>query len=140
MTTLRLIAVVGALWLQGCGADDAFGPANSDIDRAHLDWVANRTASYTFHVTIASSWSPARFYTVRVENHEVIERVEFPSGARFTDGETIDDIWNAILRARTRNEVNQVKFDALGIPLLADVGPWPVDGGVSWQARNYRPR
>jgi hypothetical protein len=140
MTRLRFFIAVGALLLQACGGGDAFGPAHTDIDKAHADWLSNRSASYTFQVTVASSWFPAKAYLVSVENHVVVERVEILSGDRFADGQTIDDIWASILQAHQRNEVNHVRFDARGIPLTADVGSWPVDGGVSWQVRNYRPR
>lgn len=140
MTRLRFLIAVGALLLQACGGSDAFGPPHTDIDKAHADWLSNRSASYTFQVTIASSWFPASTYGVRVENHMVVERIEIASGNRSTDGTTIDDIWETILRARNRNEVNSVRFDRRGIPLLADVGPWPADGGVAYQVRDYRPR
>ena len=139
MNRLRFLVALSVLVLPGCG--DGLSPfVHTDIDQARADWLANRRASYSFEVTIQSSWSPATPYSVRVVNGVVVERVDLLSGTKSTDGETIDDIWDAILQARNRNQVNEVRFSVLGIPVMADVGIWAIDGGLSWQVTRYVPR
>lgn len=143
MSRIRNLVALTALVLQACG--DAFGPAHTNVDEAHADWLANRSASYTFELTQRGSWFPERHYRVTVENHQVVERIEIDSVPRPPDvvnvrGLTIDDIWEDVLRARGQDRVNDVRFDQRGIPLVADLGHWEVDGGRSYHVRNYRPR
>jgi hypothetical protein len=50
---------------------------------------------------------------------------------------TIDEIWNRILDARERGQLNSAQFDRQGVPVESDMGPWPVDGGVHYSVRAF---
>jgi hypothetical protein len=52
---------------------------------------------------------------------------------------TIDEIWNQLLDARARGDLNSVTFNNRGVPILTDMGPWPVDGGVRHTIRSFVP-
>ena len=63
------------------------------------------------------------------------ERVTQEQDAPPTSGQ----IWTWILDARARNELNHAEFDHRGVPVHADMGPWPVDGGVAYWIRAFTP-
>jgi hypothetical protein len=50
---------------------------------------------------------------------------------------TVDTIWEMLLAARASGELNSAVFNQRGVPVEADMGPWPVDGGVRYSVRNF---
>ena len=135
----RLARVLAAAWLVGCSAV-LTQPEHGDIDRARRDWLANDIRSYSFELSTASSWFPAGAYVrVQVSNRQVVSATK-ADGSPFTGYTlTIDEIWTRILEAREKGQVNSVSFTTQGVPVVADLGPWPVDGGVRYSVRAFEP-
>lgn len=52
---------------------------------------------------------------------------------------TIESIWQQILDARDRGELNSVRFDHRGIPMEVNIGPWASDGGYAYHVRRFQP-
>jgi len=89
-------------------------------------------------VAFASSWSPMSGYTrVQVHDGEVVEATD-SAGTPLDDfTTTVDSLWNRLLAARERGELNSASFDRHGVPVKFDYGPWEVDGGVGYWVRNF---
>jgi uncharacterized protein DUF6174 len=121
----------------GC-SETATEPRHTDVDLARSVWLTSHPQAYSFEVATASSWFPsAGYYRVRVSNGQVISATD-PTGkpvANFTL--TVDTIWDYVLAARARGELNSAVFNQRGIPVEADMGPWAVDGGVRYSVRNF---
>ena len=146
MHARRLGTMLLSLVLLGCSSGSAktlTGPLSTDVDAARSTWLAIRPPNYTFEVETSSSWSaPSGYYRVLVTNGQFAE-------ARNSKGElsttfpstkfplTIDLIWDSILAARAKDQLNSAQFDAQGVPVESDMGPWPVDGGVHYSVRNF---
>ena len=134
-TLSRLPIVVLALLLGSCGSPTDL---HSDIDAARSDWVALNARDYVFEVSMRTSWTPTSgFYRVRVVNRQVAEAFD-PHGAP-TQGFslTLDSVWEQILASRASDEVNAVAFDARGVPVETDLGPWAADGGRHYSVRRF---
>ena len=131
-------SMLASALLAGCSSS-ATEPLHSDVDRARGDWLGGGATSYDFEVSTASSWFPAGAY-VRVQVRDArVTAATNPDGTpvpNFTL--TIDEIWNRLLDARARNQLNSAEFDARGVPVETDMGPWPVDGGVHYSVREFR--
>jgi hypothetical protein len=139
MNRIRFLVALSALVLQGCG--DGLAPkVHTDIARARIDWLANRSPNYTFQVTAASSWNPPTLYSVKVENHELVEMIEYPSNSRSTQGYTIDDIWDLIIQFQNDGQLHSAKFDDRGVPISSSMGAWEVDGGLSFEVQHFTRR
>ena len=140
LTSRSLARMLASVWLVGCSAV-LTEPDHDDIDRARRDWLARDVRSYSFEVSTKTSWFPSIGYVrVQVANRQVASATA-PDGkplAGFTL--TIDEIWDRILDARTRDQVNSVSFTAQGVPVETDLGPWPVDGGAHYSVRAFQPR
>jgi hypothetical protein len=128
------IGVVAA-GLMSCSA--ATEP-HSDVDRARAAWLTGKPAAYSFEVESHFSMFPkSGYYRVQVSNGQVVSAVN-PDGEPVTDFRlTIDRIWDSVLAARSRGELNSALFDHRGVPVEVDMGPWPVDGGVHYSVRNF---
>jgi hypothetical protein len=130
------IAIVSTAIL-GC-SETTTEPRHTDVDLARSVWLTNHPQAYSFEVATASSWFPsAGYYRVHVSNGQVIEATD-PTGkpvANFTL--TVDTIWDYVLAARARGELNSAVFNQRGIPVESDMGPWEVDGGVRYSVRNF---
>ena len=136
MHVRRVRNILLSFVLLGCSAGTATGPLTTDVDEARGRWLASRPRSYTFDVEPSSSWfAPAGYYRIRVDNGQVVEARD-PKGAAADFPLTIDTIWDRILAARAKNELNAAEFDVRGVPVESDMGPWPVDGGVHYSIRN----
>jgi hypothetical protein len=115
-------------------------PTTTDVDAAHSAWVANRPSSYVFDVAVSSSWvMPTPYYRVTVEGGHVVSALN-AKGSPAEFDTTIDHIWEHILTSRASNQLNSAEFDARGVPIEVDYGPWPVDGGVHYSVRNFSAR
>ena len=138
-TSRAFARVVTSVWLVGCSAV-LTEPVHDDVDRARRDWLARDVRTYSFEVSTTTSWFPPTGYVrVQVTNRQVASATA-PDGAPIASFTlTIDEIWNRILDARTRNEVNSVSFDSRGVPVETDLGPWPVDGGAHYSVRAFQP-
>ena len=134
----RLAAFLVAALLAGCSSTtDPTGPRHRNIDLARGAWLAFHAPSYTFEVEMAGSWFPKSYYRVRVENGTVVSATNAmgASVANFTI--TIDTLWDRLLRARARGELNSALFDFAGVPVEADMGPWAYDGGEHYSVRGF---
>lgn len=131
-----VIAIVSTAIL-GCSGTTT-EPRHGDVDLARSVWLTSHPQAYSFEVAKASSWFPsAGYYRVQVSNGRVIAATD-PTGkavANFTL--TVDTIWDLLLAARARGELNSAVFNQRGIPVESDMGPWPVDGGVHYSVRNF---
>jgi hypothetical protein len=120
------------------GCSDILGPRHSDVDLARRTWLENHPQTYRFEVQTSSSWfTPTGFTRVQVSNGQVVSAID-PSGKPLSNyTTTIDSIWDSLLAAQGRHELNEVQFDDRGIPVELDFGSWPVDGGVHYSVRNF---
>ncbi len=124
--------------LIGCSAATT-EPLHSDVDVARQAWLAEGATSYSFEVATASSWFPKGGYVrVQVNGGRVVSTVA-PVGQPAPVGPppTLDEIWDRILDARDRGQLNSAQFDGRGVPVESDMGPWPVDGGVHYSVRGF---
>ena len=127
--------------LSGCSGGTT-EPLHGDVDRARAQWLSEGATTYSFELATASSWFPKGGYVaVQVSGGRVIATVA-PVGEPAPGGlpPTIDEIWDRILDARARGQLNSAQFDRHGVPVESDMGPWPVDGGVHYSVRGFTKR
>jgi hypothetical protein len=130
-----VVAVLGSA-LAGCSTPTE--PTHSDVGRARIAWLATQATSYTFEVAIETSWVPkSGYYRVEVRDKVVIAAREENGNPAPGFSLTIDEIWDRLLDARERGELNSALFGRHGVPVEADMGPWPVDGGVRYSVRRF---
>lgn len=126
---------IALLAAPGC---DSTRPFTLDVDLARQAWLRSRPAEYTFELASASSWFPKSGYTrVKVEDGVVVEATD-PEGnlsENFTT--TVDTLWERLLAARERGELNSARFDRNGVPVEINYGPWELDGGIAFWVRNF---
>jgi hypothetical protein len=130
--------MVASVLLIGC-AGATTEPLHTDVDVARTAWLSEGATSYSFELAISSSWFPqGAWVRVRVDGGRVVAAVA-PDGVAqpVVSQPTIDDIWDRILDARARGELNSAQFDRRGVPIESDMGPWPVDGGVHYSVRGF---
>ena len=133
-----LAGLVASVLITGCSAS-ATEPLHGDVDRARAQWLSEGATTYSFELATTSSWSPTGSY-VRVQvNGGRVVTVAAPSGEPAPVGlpPTLDEIWDRILDARARGELNSAQFDRRGVPVESDMGQWPVDGGVHYSVRAF---
>jgi hypothetical protein len=138
----RIFAGLVSALLIGCSDSMTTEPLHGDVDRARAAWLAEGATSYSFEVATESSWFPKGGYVgVEVRDRRVVSTVA-PVGQPSPSGTppTIDEIWDRILDARQRGELNAAQFDRHGVPVESDMGPWPVDGGVHYSVRGFAKR
>jgi hypothetical protein len=131
--------LIASAWLSGCSAAASTEPLHGDVDRARAAWLAEGATTYSFELATASSWFPKGGYVrVQVSGGRVVATVA-PIGERAPAGPppTLDEIWDRILDARERGQLNSAEFDRHGVPIESDMGPWPVDGGVHYSVRAF---
>ncbi len=121
------------------GCSDSTEPRHTDVDAARSVWLSNHPQAYSFEVSTATSWFPSAGYIrVQVSNGQVIAATD-PAGAPVANFSlTIDTIWDELLAARERGQLNSAVFTQRGVPVESDMGPWPVDGGVHYSVRNFK--
>jgi Family of unknown function (DUF6174) len=132
------VKLLASVWLVGCGGTTT-EPLHSDVDLARRAWLAEGATSYSFRVATTGSWFPGEGYVrVQVDGGRVVAAVA-PDGvsAPVAPPPTIDEIWDRLLEARDRGQLNSAEFDRHGVPVETDMGPWPVDGGVHYSVREF---
>jgi len=130
--------IFASVWLVGC-AEAITEPLHSDVDVARAAWLSEGATTYSFELATASSWFPKGGYVrVEVSDGRVVAAVA-PVGEPAPSGlpPTLDEIWDRILDARERGQLNSAQFDRHGVPIESDMGPWPVDGGVHYSVRGF---
>lgn len=129
--------VVGiAATLLGCSKPTE--PRHADVDLARSVWLADHPRAYTFEVATASSWFPkSGYFLVQVSDGQVLAASDSTGKAVTNFTLTVDGIWDRLLAARARGELNSALFNQRGVPVESDMGPWPVDGGVHYSVRNF---
>jgi hypothetical protein len=130
--------MIASVWLIGC-AGPTTEPLHSDVDVARMAWLSEGATSYSFELSTSSSWFPqGAWVRIRVDGGRVVAAVALDGVAQPVASQaTIDDIWDRILDARARGELNSAEFDRRGVPIESDMGPWPVDGGVHYSVRGF---
>ncbi len=135
MTALLLITPLG------CSTSTAPPALHSDVDLARTVWLAAHPQAYTFEWASQSSWvRKSGFYRIEVADGRVVTAVDSTGKAVPTLTLTLDSLWARLLTARAKGELNSAEFDAQGVPVETDLGPWPVDGGVHYWVRNFARR
>jgi hypothetical protein len=132
-------AAIAAIAVAMLGCEENTSPIlHKNVDQARDTWLQTRPAAYVFEVQTSSSWSPpGGFARVHVSNGHVVSATD-ASGKPVTNFQlTIDTIWNSILTARAKGELNDAQFDSRGVPIETDYGPWAVDGGVHYSVRRF---
>jgi hypothetical protein len=133
----RVVACV-ALLAGGVGCSAPTEPFHSDIGLARRTWLASHPDAYSFEVAFASSWFPKSGYTrVQVEDGEVVAATDSAGTPLDNVTITVDSLWDRLLAARERGELNSASFDREGVPVKFDYGPWELDGGVGYWVRNF---
>lgn len=119
---------------------DATGLTHTDVDVARAAWLAGGYTDYRFQLSTESSWFPrSDWQGVEVENGEVVRVAGEPVTSEQHVPPTIEEIWARILEARADGQLNHAEFNRRGVPSHADMGPWPVDGGVAYWIRGFIP-
>lgn len=145
MKTARRLAATAVLasaallpLLTAC--DDAVGPTHTDVDIARAAWLSRGYTDYRFQLSWESSWFPrSDWQGIDVENGEVVRVAGEPVTSEQQIPPTIEEIWTRILEARANGQLNHAEFDRRGVPVHADMGPWPVDGGMAYWIRRFTP-
>lgn len=129
-----IVAVAAAL-LNCSGTTE---PRHTDVDLARSAWLGNHPQAYSFEVAIATSWFPkSGYYHVQVSIGQVVAASDSAGRAVADFTLTVDGIWDQLLAARARGELNSALFNRRGVPVESDMGPWPVDGGVHYSVRSF---
>jgi len=132
----RIAATAVAATLLSCSG--ATEPRHADVDLARSVWLANHPQAYSFEVATASSWFPkSGYFRVQVSNGQVVAASDSAGHAIANFTLTVDLIWDQLLAARARGELNSALFNQRGVPVESDMGPWPVDGGVHYSVRIF---
>lgn len=130
-----VVMSLALLTVPGC---DSTRPFTLDVDLARQIWLRSRPAEYSFELASQSSWFSKSGYTrVNVEDGVVVEATD-PEGnpsENFTT--TVDTLWDRLLAARERDELNSARFDRNGVPVEINYGPWELDGGIAFWVRNF---
>jgi len=109
----------------------------TDVDAARVNWLARRPLAYHFEVQITAFYSMPGYFRVQVSDGRVVDARD-PSGQPVADFSlTVDGIWDALLAARAKNELNSATFGQRGVPAEVDLGPWAIDGGMHYSVRNF---
>lgn len=138
MDTTLLVPLGIAMLVTACSDPVVF--EHSDVDAAREAWLEANFSDYRFEVAIATSWVPqSGYYQVHVRDRAVIAATDSDGDPVSLFAVTIDQIWDELLAARDAGQLNSATFDRRGVPLEIDFGPWPVDGGVHYSVRNFRP-
>ena len=131
-----LVGVSLAALLASCSS--ATEPRHSDVDLARQAWLASQATNYSFEVAIATSWTPkSGYFRVRVADKKVVAASDANGKPVETFSLTIDAVWDQLLAARAKGELNSALFNSHGVPVETDMGPWPVDGGVHYSVRRF---
>ena len=134
---MRLSGIVAAsAALLSCS--DATGPRHGNVDVARSRWLGSHPPAYTFEVATESSWCPrSGYYRVEVRSGEVV--IARDAAGRVVPGFTltVEGIWDQLLAARAKGELNSAAFDVRGVPVECDMGSWPVDSGVHYWIREF---
>jgi hypothetical protein len=113
-------------------------PVNANVDGARTIWLASHPQTYSFEFASASfANSNTGYFHVEVSNGQVVAAND-PTGNPVSNVTfTIDTLWNYILGAQQRGELNSAYFDKRGVPIETDMGDWALDGGVHYSVRNF---
>jgi hypothetical protein len=133
----RVLACV-ALLAGGLSCSGPTEPLHWEIGLARRAWLESHPDAYSFEVAFASSLFPKSGYSrVEVQDGEVVAATD-SAGTPLDDFTiTVDSLWNRLLAARERGELNSASFDSNGVPVRFDYGPWELDGGVGYWVRNF---
>lgn len=133
----RSLACV-ALLLGALSCSGPTEPFHSNIGLARRAWLGSHPDAYSFEVAFASSLFPkSGYYRVQVEDGEVVAATDSAGTPRHDFTITVDSLWNRLLAARQRGELNSATFDSEGVPVRFDYGPWELDGGVGYWVQNF---
>jgi hypothetical protein len=131
--------VLLAIIIATAGCNPGTAPVIHDVDVARARWLAEPPSSYVFEESVATSWvSKFPYFKVTVVSNSITTIVNEKGAAVPAPWViSIDSLWNRIISERARGSLNSAVFSEAGVPLEADWGPWPVDGGVHYYIRNF---
>lgn len=132
------IAAIATVSVAGITCGPITEPLKTDVDIAHEQWLANHPETYTFEVaTVTSINTNTGFYRIQVSNGQVVAAVD-PEGKPVPDVTfTLDNLWDYVLAAHQKAELNRAVFNEHGVPLEVDFGTWSNDSGVHYSIRNF---
>lgn len=115
-------------------------PRSTNVDLARAMWLSSHPQKYSFEVATTSSWFPKSGYKrIQVIDGQAVAATDTAGNTIPNVTLTIDSIWDQLLAARSRDELNSALFNRQGVPIEADMGPWEVDGGFRYSVRNFVP-
>ena len=136
MGWIRAAASISACALLGCSGSTE--PRSTNVDLARAVWLANHPQQYSFEVATTSSWFPKSGYTrIQVVDGQAVAATDTAGNPILNVTVTIDSIWDQVIAARARGELNSAVFSPQGVPIDADMGPWEVDGGYRYSVRHF---
>jgi hypothetical protein len=131
----RVVSIAMAATVLGCSS--ATEPHGTDVDFARAQWLGRHPRAYRFEVQITAFYSTPGYFRVQVSDGRVVDARD-PSGQPVAGfAVTVDGIWDALLAARAKNELNSATFGQRGVPAEVDLGPWAIDGGMHYSVRNF---
>jgi hypothetical protein len=133
---LLFVGLLVAALVASCST--ATEPLHDDVDLARQAWLASQATSYSFEVATATSWTPkSGYYRVRVADKKVVAASDASGKPIENFSLTIDEVWDRLLAARVKGELNSALFGRHGVPVETDIGPWSVDGGAHYSVRRF---
>lgn len=131
----RVASIALAATVSSCSS--ATEPLGTHVDFERALWLGRHPRAYSFEVTVTAFLSRPGFVRVQVSDGQVVDARD-SSGQPIADyALTVDGIWDALLAARTRNELNSAEFGPWGVPTEVDVGELANDSGAHYSVRNF---
>ena len=129
-------AVAILLFTAGCADPAALPeteePRHTNVDSARQIWLASRPSEYTFEVAITAMAPSQGYYSVHVADGVVIAATDATGRPIANFFLTLDTLWESLLDARARGELNSAYFNEKGVPVDVNMGRWENDSG--WRA------
>lgn len=129
------VAIIAAAAVSSCSSPTEALGSRVDFERAL--WLGRHPRAYSFEVAVTAFLNRPGFVRVQVSDGRVVDARD-ASGQSIADYPlTIDAIWDTILLARDRHELNSATFGAWGVPADVDVGELANDSGARYSVRNF---
>ena len=131
----RVASIALAVMVSSCSS--ATEPQSGGVDFARVLWLGSHPRTYSYEVAVTAFFGTPGSVRVQVSDGRVVSARDSTGQTVANFDLTVDDIWDDLLAARARNELNSAKFGQRGVPVEVDLGTWANDGGVHYSVRNF---